>query len=190
MNLTSVRTNHEDLCDFKTYDTFISQSCKSILFVYLNVTNARRALPFEPSYLSTSSAQSLLFLRKGFQSYVFFSKATNLTEKALFLEPISIDCPNCNVDLDPNLMMQLCYSSTCAPPLTNSSVKLNQAVLLTVAFGSPEYLYRYDLRDIAVYDNGVLVTSRVEEFMLGTVSALRVASSDLDQPDGSGHRPA
>ena len=190
MNLTSVRTNHEGLCDFHLYDTFVSQSCKSLLFIYLNVSSTSLALPSwhdsaaTSLFYATTPAQSMLFVKKTFQTYIFYSKENNLTEKALFLEPISTECPNCKFDIDPNLMVQLCFNYTCVPPLTNSTVKLSQSVLLTVAFGTPEYLYKYDLRDIAVFDNGVPVQTPVEEFLLGTVTALRVPVILLDKLDG------
>ena len=59
--------------------------------------------------------KSVVFLRKEFFSYIFYDSATNLTTKTIFLEPVSTNCPSCEVQLDPNLMMRLCYNSSCTP---------------------------------------------------------------------------
>lgn len=181
LNLTSVRTTHKKLCDVTQFENFTSQSCKSILFLSLNVTNGRRMLPLQddrgisgyPSFI-TGGSQSLIFLNKNYQTYIFTSTKSNLTEKVLFMEPLSIDCKTCQVDLDPNLMLQLCFNVSCTPPVQNNTIRLGQALLLTVSYRSAEYLYKYDLMEVQVYDNGALLDAPVDQVMIGTVSALRV----------------
>lgn len=189
MNLTSVRKDDNELCTLTTMNDFSYQSCTSLLYVYLNVTSARLALPYHrtltaeyPLSYATTAGKSLLFLKRTFYTYIFYSLDANLTEKTIFLEPISTECASCKLDKNPNLMIQLCYNPTCTPQLTNNSMSLTQSAILTVALGTPEYLYRYDISDMEVYDNGVKLEFSIEEILLGTVTALRVALPHSDEP--------
>lgn len=170
-------------------DGFNYQTCTSMMYLYLNVTSARLALPYHHRGLSennisyaTTAGNSLLFLKKTFYTYIFYSQEANLTEKIIFLEPISTDCLSCNLKYDPNLMVRLCYNPTCTPPLTNNSLRLTQMAVVTVALGSPEYLYKYDLSDMEVYENGIKLEFPVKMITLGTVTALQVDSCLLDEP--------
>lgn len=188
LNMSTVRTSLKGLCQTTEYGAFNSQNCKSTLFIALNVSSSRRRLQdflvpigSDLKHVSSGTGQSLLFMNKNFQTYIFTSNSTNLTEKVLFLEQLTVDCKTCSITMDPNLMISLCYDVACTRPLKNNSVRVGTPVYLTVAYSSPVYLYSYDLKDLQVLDNGSPMKLNLVETQVGTVAAFRVKTDYLGE---------
>jgi hypothetical protein len=164
MDLSSVRNTNRNLCTFEGYENYTVQNCHSLVLIYNEVPTISGG---------TSSLVDLHLFKREFFAYIYYDRVSNLTIKTTFIEKYENVCGDCQISIHPALMMRLCTNDSCAPLLSNATLRIKTPVYVGLALQDPVYLFDRYITDVQLFANGAQITTnmKVNDTMAGTTPA-------------------